>query len=153
MHGDEVSLGMSLEGIIWLTIIVGGLLVWGLVSLWNMTGLSGEWGMLVFWVRRVGNRSCRPYRVDDRSNCCSNLYPLRDPRRKTTLALGRYRRRGLGVPLMDVPILAALIRQHPLLRMAWKFATAPATASRRRNVSRRRTVAEAQPQCRADGRS
>jgi hypothetical protein len=50
MHGDEVSLGMSLEGIIWLTIIVGGLLVWGLVSLWNMTGLSGEWGMLVFWV-------------------------------------------------------------------------------------------------------
>jgi hypothetical protein len=41
---------MGLEGIIWLTLFVGGLLVWGLVSLWNMTGLSGEWGMLVFWV-------------------------------------------------------------------------------------------------------
>jgi hypothetical protein len=41
---------MSLEGIIWLTLFVGGLLVWGLVSLWNITGLSGETGMLVFWV-------------------------------------------------------------------------------------------------------
>jgi hypothetical protein len=32
-------------------------------------------------------------------------------------------------------------------------AGAPATASRRWNVARRRAVAEAQPQCRADGRS
>jgi hypothetical protein len=30
----------------------------------------------------------------------------------------------------------------------WKFATARAAALRRWNVSRRRTVAEAQPQCR-----
>jgi hypothetical protein len=50
MHGDDVRPAMSLEGIIWLTIIVGGLLAWGVVSLWNMTGLSGETGMLVFWV-------------------------------------------------------------------------------------------------------
>jgi hypothetical protein len=34
-----------------------------------------------------------------------------------------------------------------------RCATAPATASRRWSVSRRRVVAEAQPQCRADGRS
>jgi hypothetical protein len=41
---------LSLEGIISLTIIVVGVLAWSLVSLWNMTGLSGELGMLVFWV-------------------------------------------------------------------------------------------------------
>ena len=35
----------------------------------------------------------------------------------------------------------------------WKWATAPATASRRWNVSTRRAVAEAQSQCGADGRS
>jgi len=40
-----------------------------------------------------------------------------------------------------------------IIMARWKCATAPATASRRWNVSRRRTVAEAQPQCRADGRS
>src|SRR6516162_11609975 len=40
-----------------------------------------------------------------------------------------------------------------IIMARWKCATAPATASRRWNVSRRRTVAEAQPQCRVDGRS
>jgi hypothetical protein len=36
-----------------------------------------------------------------------------------------------------------------IIMARWKWATAPATAFRRWNVSRRRTVAEAQPQCRA----
>jgi hypothetical protein len=40
-----------------------------------------------------------------------------------------------------------------IIMARWKWATAPATAFRRWNVSRRRAVAEAQPQCRADGRS
>jgi hypothetical protein len=35
----------------------------------------------------------------------------------------------------------------------WKWAKVTATALRRWNVSRRRTLAEAQPRCRADGRS
>jgi hypothetical protein len=36
-----------------------------------------------------------------------------------------------------------------IIMARWKCATAPATAFRRWNVSRRRAVAEAQPQCRA----
>jgi hypothetical protein len=48
----------------------------------------------------------------------------------------------------------ALAAWSPSIIVArWKCATAPATASRRGNVSRRRALAKAQPQCRADGRS
>src|ERR1700751_3100955 len=47
--------------------------------------------------------------------------------------------------------LGRLVDVHIMAR--WKWATAPATASRRWNVSGRRAMAEAQPQCRTDGRS
>jgi hypothetical protein len=40
-----------------------------------------------------------------------------------------------------------------IIMARWKWAPAPATAFRRWNVSRHRAVAEARPQCRADGRS
>jgi hypothetical protein len=40
-----------------------------------------------------------------------------------------------------------------IIMARWKWVTAPATASRRWNVSRRRAVAKAQPQCQADGQS
>jgi hypothetical protein len=40
-----------------------------------------------------------------------------------------------------------------IIMARWKCATAPATAFRRWNVSRRRAVAQAQPQCLADSRS
>jgi hypothetical protein len=38
------------ETILWATVVCVGLLAWGLISLWNLTGLSGELGMLVFWI-------------------------------------------------------------------------------------------------------
>jgi hypothetical protein len=41
---------MKLEAIIWLTIIVAGLLAWDAISLWRLTGLSDELGMLTFLV-------------------------------------------------------------------------------------------------------
>jgi hypothetical protein len=33
-----------------MAIIGGGLLGWGVISLWDLTGLNGEWGMLLFWI-------------------------------------------------------------------------------------------------------
>jgi hypothetical protein len=85
-------------------------------------------------------------------------HPCSDDQVATRTPLTRMPRKvGWLKPSRKFSISASLIAwaawSMSIIMALRKVATAPATASRRWNVSRRRAVAEAHSQCRADGRS